>query len=178
MDYLKRYYTGVGSRSTPSFVMSAMSDIAKLLSERGYILRSGAAQGADTAFERGADPHRVEIYLPWKGFNGSDSKLYGVCENAVALAKKIHPKKNGLVGAALKLHARNCYQVLGQDLKTPSDFLLAWTENAEKVGGTRTALILAENHNIPILNFGKCHSYDSCISKFELFFDMNFDFYG
>jgi len=34
----------------------------------GYTLRSGGANGADTAFEEGCC--RKELYLPWPGFNG------------------------------------------------------------------------------------------------------------
>jgi len=44
---------------------------------------------------------------------------------------------------AKKLHGRNVKQVLGDDLKTPSDFLLCWTKEGKDVGGTRTAIVLA-----------------------------------
>ena len=46
-----KYYTGIGSRETPKDIMQLMSKLAYKLASEGYILRSGAAQGADTAFE-------------------------------------------------------------------------------------------------------------------------------
>ena len=164
------FYTGVGSRETPDFVCRAMTDIAVILEDAGLILRSGGADGADAAFEEGVT-HLKEIYLPWEGFNGNDSRLFGVCDKAVELALQIHPAPQKLLNRpkALKLHARNCYQVLGKDLSTPSDFLICWTEGAKKSGGTRTAIVLAEKNKIPILNLGLCNSYEECIHAFDRF---------
>ena len=67
------YYTGVGSRETPPDIMRAMYHFAKNMANRGQILRTGGAQGADNAFAEGALKsvnQLVEIYLPWQGFNG------------------------------------------------------------------------------------------------------------
>ena len=67
-----RYYTGVGSRKTPGAIFDLMGEIGRNLAIDGYVLRSGGASGADTAFEQGCDLHEgmKEIYLPWKGFSG------------------------------------------------------------------------------------------------------------
>lgn len=46
-------YTGVGSRSTPQDIMKMMSALASKLEVEGWVLRSGAADGADTGFENG-----------------------------------------------------------------------------------------------------------------------------
>ena len=45
-------YAGIGSRATPQAELEAMTEAAKMLSEKGYTLRSGGAKGADTAFEK------------------------------------------------------------------------------------------------------------------------------
>ena len=68
-------YTGIGSRKTPPFMCWVMTKLAQDLCAKQALLRSGGAGGADTAFEDGAD-WRKEVYLPWKGFNGNESKLY------------------------------------------------------------------------------------------------------
>ena len=52
MEY---YYAGIGARKTPNHVLKYMELQGKLLAEKGYILRSGGAKGADSAFERGCD---------------------------------------------------------------------------------------------------------------------------
>lgn len=53
------YYTGVGSRKTPQSILILMNKIAQHFSSYGWILRSGGAQGADTAFESGASEKEI-----------------------------------------------------------------------------------------------------------------------
>lgn len=150
------YYTGIGSRSTPQDVLKRFQYIAGVLAQDGYVLRSGAAPGADTAFEHGCKMlhGRAEIYLPWRMFNSSVSSRWNIPSDAFEIARRIHPNWKVLSLTDRKLHARNVMQVLGADLNTPSKFVVCWTKNGKHVGGTRTALVLAEQHNIPIYNFG------------------------
>lgn len=148
-----RAYTGVGSRSTPAFYLECFEEIAQELNGLGYTLRSGGADGADSAFEEGAGDEK-EIFLPWRGFNGSDSILYDPIDEAYELASTIHPRWMTLKPGAKSLHARNCQQVLGRLLDDPSEFLLCWTQGGIPTGGTATAIKLAYRHKIPVLNFG------------------------
>ena len=50
---MKIFYTGVGNRDTPHEYLEKMTVLASLLEKEGCILRSGGAEGADTAFENG-----------------------------------------------------------------------------------------------------------------------------
>src|SRR5882724_10418228 len=111
-----KYYAGIGSRETPLAICQAMTMIAMEHSGAGYTLRSGHADGADMAFEAGAS--LKEIWLPWLGFNGSDSKLLPSPE-AFVMAEKYHPAWQKCSHAARKLHARNCHQVLGKISRHP-----------------------------------------------------------
>lgn len=55
-------YTGVGARATPRPVCERMTSLASTLERLGYVLRSGAADGADAAFESGVvDSANAEI---------------------------------------------------------------------------------------------------------------------
>lgn len=165
----RNYYTGVGSRETPDDVGELFSDIAYFLESKGFILRSGAAPGADAFFERGVCENiNKEIWVPWEGFNGSTSTLLPTPESSV-LARKYHPIFDKLKDGAKLLHSRNCHQVLGADLNTPSKFLLCWTNGGEVVGGTATAIKLARDNNIQILNFGK---YTTIKRMKEAFYDF------
>ena len=164
------YYTGVGSRECPEVVGKCMTQIATFLYEEGYILRSGGAPGADTFFENGVDDAEgKDIFLPSKRFNHNPSPLYErPSDEAFAIARKIHPAWGACKPYAQILHARNVYQVLGRDLNTPSQFLICWTENGVAKGGTRTAIKLAEQYEIPILNLGAVkHDLQNA---FELFY--------
>lgn len=145
-----RYYAGIGSRKTPESLKEEIQEIVEFLESQNYILRSGGADGADLFFEEFAT--RKEIYLPWKGFNGSDSDLFSPSPDSHEIAKKYHPAWDRLSSAGQKLMARNSHQVLGIELETPSDFIVCWTEDGKMKGGTSQALRIAKDINIPIFN--------------------------
>lgn len=149
------YYAGIGSRETPETVLRVMYSTALALSNLGYTLRSGGAPGADTAFEMGAV--RKEIFIPWNGFNGRQSPpclcIKGIdLRNAMEMAAEFHPAWHRCSPAARKLHARNCFQVLGKDLSTPVDFVICWTKDGGPTGGTGQAIRIAMHHRIPVFN--------------------------
>ncbi len=140
-------YTGVGSRSTPQFILHLMTQIAVRLSEAGYILRSGGAVGADTAFENGATEKQI--------FHAKDAT-----QAAMSIASLLHPAWNRCSAFAKKLHGRNAFQVLGSALNDPSEFLICWTPDgcidhigrAFKTGGTGTAISIAFTYGVPVHN--------------------------
>jgi hypothetical protein len=144
-------YAGIGSRETPQEILDIFILIGKYLGEQGYILRSGGAGGADSAFENGCDLVKgtKEIYLPWPNFNDNISNLIVKDPKAFDIAKQFHGGWDNLKQGAKKLHARNSHQVLGLDLKTKCDFVICYTP---KTGGTNQALRIAKYYNIPIFN--------------------------
>ena len=151
--------TGVGSsKSLTEEGSNRITEVATLMNKLGWTLRSGGANGADTAFENCFT--KKEIYLPWKGFNGNSSSFYNVSNEAFSIAKDVHPFYFKLSVGAKKLHARNCYQVLGYYLDKPSDILVCWTKDkcvseetsSISTGGTRTAIVLADRNNVPVYN--------------------------
>ncbi len=161
-------YTGIGARKTPGNILHAMVQVGEFMYNAGHTLRSGGAQGADRAFEIGADrsfglkrnagerdPSTLkEIYLPSPGWNGNDSPLYNVGQDAERVASLFHPAWDRLSDFVKKLMARNAYQMLGLDLETKSDFVICWTPKGEVVGGTGQALRMASYYGIPIINMG------------------------
>lgn len=149
-----KFYAGIGSRKTPLELKDTIYELAQLLHNKNYILRSGGADGADLYFQDGSGDLN-EIYIPWKGFNGSTSELYECSDEAMEVAKKYHPNWGRLSQAARKLMARNCYQVLGVDLKTPVEFIVCWTANVGIMGGTGQALRIAKDYGIPVYNLQK-----------------------
>lgn len=160
---MTKYYTGVGSRSTPPEVMSLMTSIASKLEELGYSLRSGAADGADTAFEQGVvNPLNKQIFIAWNGFHGrydSEEGVFNVKGQAVIqaeeIASSIHPAWDRLSRGAKGLHSRNIFQCLGATLDVPSKFLICYAEvdkHEIPTGGTHTAWECAKRNNIPCFN--------------------------
>lgn len=146
-------YTGIGSRKTPDDILLHMMELASELEKLGYILRSGAAQGADKAFEAGVkDSDNAEIYLPWRGFENHNTGSYSIMPEAFTIASVVHPAWNRLKQGGQKLHARNAHQVLGSNLLKPSEFVVCWTPNGKEIGGTRTAIKIAQLRSIPVYN--------------------------
>lgn len=171
-----RYYTGIGSRKAHKqpHVMAALYKIADALARAGFTVRSGGADGADTAFELAAKSRLIrspkqlyDIYLPWAGFNDrpSTSGLNYHCDyirkyddQAAAIAKRIHKDWDSLKRGGKQMHTRNVYQVLGAYLDNPSDFLICWAPTDDEgvpKGGTRTAWLIAIEHKIPCFNLSR-----------------------
>lgn len=159
------FYAGIGSRSTSADVLDYMARLAARLAARGFILRSGAADGADAAFESGCDQAggQCEIWLPWRGFNKhADTGLYP-CDYHYAQASLVHPGWNGMKQAVRSLHARNSGQVLGHDGSELSSFVVCWTqdgcesaaERTKGTGGTGQAIALASRYNVPVFNLAR-----------------------
>jgi hypothetical protein len=165
------FYTGIGSRTTPQLVIDLMRKIGYVMAMRGYTLRSGGAEGADTAFadgwgdafvtdfnSEGVSKYKAEIYLPWEGFNyqfsTTEGRLILDYEPAMEIVKNIHPNWDNLKSSVKYLHARNAHQVLGKDLETESEVVVFYAEpNGDSVkGGTRTAVELAKQCGIPVCN--------------------------
>lgn len=153
---MSKAYAGIGSRQTPEDIMTIMSGFAVLAESLGWILRSGAAEGADAAFERGvSNPANKQIYLPWGRFNNHTSLRTKPLDLAYEYAKEVFPYNwDVLSQGAKKLHARNMHQVLGDHLADPVKFIICWTPNGEVTGGTGSALRLAAELDIPVFNLG------------------------
>jgi len=166
-----KYYAGIGSRETPEEVSEIFIKLAKYLANKSFTLRSGGAKGADTLFEIGCDKANglKEIYLPWSGFEGSKSTLIVKDKRAFEIAEKYHPYWHNLSDGAKKLQARNSHQVLGEDLDTPSDFIICWTKNGKGSGGTGQALRIAKAYNIPIFDAGKYNDFVECVTELKEF---------
>lgn len=158
----ERAYAGIGSRRTPEDVLGLMRNLAWDLVPLGYKLRSGGAEGADTAFEEGAllGGQLPEVYLPWPGFNGHVGKVYlsEPKRAAYKISEKYHPNWSALSDGAKRLHARNAHQVLGLKLDDPVDFVVCWTPDGSldgrgpRTGGTGQALRIASAHDVEVIN--------------------------
>lgn len=166
------FYTGIGSRETPLEFLELMTLIAKYLAEKEIVLRSGGAKGADSYFEIGCDLSngKKEIYLPWREFNNNSSLLYPPSNECLEMAKKYHPAWDRLSQGAQKLQSRNCNQILGKDLKTPSHFVLCWTKNGSGGGGTGQAIRIAKDYNVPVFDMGK-YDLENCQIELNKFLD-------
>lgn len=144
-----------------------MEQLGSTLSNKTYILRSGNAEGADQAFERGvinsSYPVLMDVYVPWESFITPLAKpvCYKVVKEfpnfkeALEIARSVHPAWDRCSNGAKMLHARNAYQILGHNLNQPSIAVFYYAEplsNGMVKGGTNTAVQIAKRWNIPTFN--------------------------
>lgn len=172
-------YVGIGSRRTPSGILQAMVAIAQGLAARGMVLRSGHADGADLAFERGARDGAAEIYLPWPGYNSTHAPVsprhryyQGPTEAAMRDWIRFHPNPQACSRAAARLLARNMHQLMGYAYAmsgrnfppgSAGDFVVCWTpdgaetaaECSARTGGTGTVIRAADHFRVPVFNLGR-----------------------
>ncbi|MCY4583119.1 MAG: macro domain-containing protein [Chloroflexi bacterium] len=131
--------------------------MAEWLALKGWHLSSGGAQGADSAFARGAPQDSRSVYLPWKDYNHlADPSCIPLTSSQLSacmdVARPLHPAWNRCSPTARKLHARNAAILLGADLHRPVNAVIAWTKGGAVTGGTGMALRIAEQYDIPTFN--------------------------
>lgn len=147
-------YAGIGARETPPEMLEKMKSVGRFMASWEHTLRSGYGPGPDRAFERGCDEQGgwKEIYLPYPGFAGHKSSLPTPDKEARMHASLFHPMWGNVSSSGWQFLARNSFQILGPDLKTPADFVICWTKNGEVKGGTGQALRVADHYRVPIFN--------------------------
>jgi hypothetical protein len=176
----KGWLTGIGSRETPEEICQLMRIWAAVTYSMGFGWRSGGAAGSDEAFEHGVmqhphfDPSRLEVYLPWNGFEPVkggprkfhdaskgyiDARHLATYQQAQDMVTYVHPIGDALRAkrGAFALHTRNMFQPLGKDLLSPSKYLYCYakpdSDGIHVQGGTRTAHRVAQLNRIPTVNF-------------------------
>lgn len=162
------YYTGIGSRETPKEVLELIESISYKLSFIGMTLRSGGAEGADSAFEEGCIGNK-EIFLPWDGFNEKHEDIengyfvYNETKDTYQVVKDNHQFWYCLSSVARKLIGRDYLGLVGLN-GIKSKFVIGWTEHEEGTGGTAYTFRLAKKLGIPVYNL-KDVSFDEIWNK-------------
>ena len=151
------FYTGIGSRKTPEHILKAMNVFAGIAEGYGYTLRSGGAKGADTAFELGVKSQsNKNIYRVSQEFNFNQNMFA-----SKKLEKHVPIPLTKMRPVVRKLLIRNAFQIYGSDVSSPvlSRFLICWTPTVDytsiEAGGTRYAVLMAQEENIPVYNFSE-----------------------
>ena len=142
--------------TTPEPVLGVMETVGKVLAKKGLLCRSGVESPADGAFLRGAlaGGGRYDVYLPWKGYNNSDSLYFEPSKKAFGIAERHHYRWDLLNDKTQKLMARNTHEVLGTTLDEPSLFILTWSFQGKEMGVAQQIVRVAKAYKIPVFNLG------------------------
>ena len=161
-------YAGIGSRgekgpdgkrTLPDNIKERFIKAIKRLNDLDYTARTGDAVGSDNLVRSQGKVGKVEV------FTKEDADM-----TTRAIAAEIHPNPDALVGDSLDLMARNTYQVFGENLDSPVDFVLVYEpsgydgsgERPER-GGSNQAIDMAYRKGIPVINI----ALDNWETKFE-----------
>lgn len=158
---LYKTYVGTGNRDVPATIAEQMKRLAHELETFGYTLRTGGLDGSEQAFELGTT--KLELHLPWRGFNEKESKFTFTPKAAIAIAKKFHTAFDTLKPAIQTMLAKNARLILGKDLKSPAMFMICWSEDGaetllektSRTGNVGHAIAIAAYMKIPVFNLGK-----------------------
>lgn len=162
---MTKIVAGIGTRHPPTDdadLNETMRVFCYFAVKMGWHLRSGAAIGMDSWFERLWDNNK-EIFIAKErisgkrhGYDGANFVEGPLEVAAFNIMKHIHPKGSKLKGIAKAMHTRNIFQILGEDLNTPVDLIVYYAkfddEGAEITDGTRTAVVLGKQRGINEFN--------------------------
>lgn len=135
------FYAGIGSRKTPHDILYKMEFFGAMLKNKGYVLHSGGASGADAAFSI-AVPNNLKIIF----------RPEHATPEAIHKASQYHPAWARCNDYVKKLHGRNAQIILGKNLDSPVEFVICWTPSGKLVGGTSIGIRIAQDYNIPVYN--------------------------
>ena len=182
-----RYYTGVGSRDITQEEYHLLKQIGTRMSELDYWLRSGAADGSDSAFQHGAcydQEIKTEIWIPWPSFQIDLQRstpyvdYHSLTEDLFSVArqfyldKKIIPWFDNMTRGPQALHARNYYQVVGfpseNNISKVCIYCADESKKGEVAGGTRSAVMVARYYGIPTYNIRIKEQKEELLNKLKI----------
>ncbi len=122
-------------RDFPSDAKDTIYKLATKLLNKGNVIR---INGDDQEFVNRLtriSSEKVEIYIPWKPFNGFESKHYYNTLTAKHLAQKHFAGWDKVPDAVKSLMARNIRMIFGDKNNSPMAYLLTWSpDGAVKAG--------------------------------------------
>lgn len=147
-----------GNDNPPPVVQQVLQRLIPELENRNYVIRSGGMKGVENIVEELA--RNIEVHLPWKGFDGKDSKFTFTTDEAKEFAKRYHPAYDQAKPVIQTFCAKNVRLMLGKDLKSPTQMLIIWSEDGveharertAKTGLTGVAVSIATEIHIPVFN--------------------------
>jgi hypothetical protein len=152
-----KFFSGLGSRKTPINVGRIQAKTAYKLSNQGWVLRSGGADGSDKFFELGVNnsKNKKRIYTVKNYQYDLDERNRN--EVIEALSSESWIQLDNCKEYTQLLFKRNVCQVLGDSREnTLSKFCIYWIPCKsiydKEAGGTRIAARICEKYNIQQFN--------------------------
>lgn len=161
----------IGPRfGVPADIIALMERMGKYLTEQGYTIKTGNAEGSDQAFARGGNQgiaSRVHLYLPWPTYNKEaihpSNRIITTSPSVdEATAAANHPAWEKLSQGVRKLMTRNV------SIIRETQQVLYYRDNVSPGrGGTAFGVRLAERFSIPTVNLWVTEERERVIKRLE-----------
>lgn len=177
-------YAGIGSKKADPVICSKAQRLGYYLANRNWTLYSSHAPNFEVNLELGCDASEngeKVIFLPYAGFDGSNSTFCEPAPFAYSIAKELYPEWDKLNTQNKAIIANVCHQVLGEDLSSPVSFVISWTEDGSQSfheipfesGPVYFGIKLASSLGIPVFNLGSKTWRDRFISYLDNFDNLS-----
>lgn len=161
-----RTYAVTGNQNAPHNIIDDLSACISFLNEKEYTLRTGGLEGIETVAEKAAK--KLELHLPFRGFAEKDSKFTFNSDHTKAIAKIFHPGIDDYKPGQQVFIYKDIRIMMGNNTRSPSLFLLVWTEDGAesaaevtpRTGFAATAIRVACALGVPVFNLGKSDTVD------------------
>ena len=151
----------IGSRETPPDILRWMENAGREIVRAGHTIVSGNAVGADQAWARGGnsmDPTKVELILPWWGFQRPAVCAGNIVQAlqfdppdthaafAIEIMTKLYKRWSFRNEAVQRLLARNVLVIQG------ASRVLGYVNPHRQTSGTGLAFEIARYFDIPVIH--------------------------
>ncbi len=144
----------VGTRAPRDEMYNLLKEWARIITAKGHIVTTGAADGCDDAAMQGADPSKLHVFLPWATYNrnrvpiGAQITVYNPVLHPKwgASVHKYHPAALALSRGPFALHARN-YGIVEY-----VNAVIALPKSLSDLGGTGQAVRISLGEGIKLFN--------------------------
>ena len=142
-------FTFIGTKNMPDdAVAKTVALIVKMIESNNDITlvcrTSVGSNGEIEVYKALKDrfPDNIELILPWKDFKvieeTFDSKNYFSSPESMDLAKKVYPTWEKQKEYMLKIYSKNIRMIAGQNIRSPSRFVLCWSPDGIETSAART----------------------------------------
>lgn len=158
---LYKPYAVTGNQDFTPEIKTKLENLVKKLEGLGYTARTGGMDGIEKVVIDATK--KIELHLPWRGFNDMESKFTYNSDRAFAVAKQFHPTFDTMSKGVQAFLAKNARLIMGDKMNSPALFLLCWTEDGvesvrnktARTGFTGHPIAIASAIGIPVFNLGK-----------------------
>ena len=150
-----------GNENLPEAPAMIIARIVPMFEKFGFTIRSGGLNGTDEMVEKVSS--KVELHLPFKGFNKKESTSQFSNEICKEFARRVEPNIDDLSKIPKAILEKNPRLLFGRYLTVPAQLVIVWSpdgcershEVTPRSGNAGHIVKLATSSGIPVINLNR-----------------------